>query len=139
MMNLSELSVGAADVEPAPALLITLPIVLIALLRFSAFSVHLSRARDGSSTWYFRFSPKAVLQVRDEGDWRWRQGTERWRRLIAPFLVRAEALLADGEADCSSASNGEGGERPGWAECPTGRLCASRNGGRAPAIDGVRR
>jgi hypothetical protein len=36
--------------------LVTLPIVRIMLLRFSAFSVHLFRARDGSSTWYFRFS-----------------------------------------------------------------------------------
>jgi hypothetical protein len=95
---------AAADAAAAPSPLITLPIVLIALLRFSEFSVHLFRARDGSSTWYFRFSPKAVLQVRDDGEWRWRQGTERWRREIAPFLARAEALVAasgdrDGLAD----------------------------------------
>jgi hypothetical protein len=135
-MNLSELSADRAGGEPAP--LITLPIVLIALLRFSAFSVHLSRARDGSSTWYFRFSPKAVLQVRDEGDWRWRQGTERWRRLIAPFLVRAEALLATAcDADRSSGSNVDGAERPGSAERPTGSLTTPRTRGRAPAIDGV--
>jgi hypothetical protein len=86
-------------VAPATAPLVTLPIVLIALLKFSEFGVHLFKARDGSSTWYFRFSPRAVLQVRDDGDWCWRQGTRRWRREIAPFLARAEALLAEGGED----------------------------------------
>jgi hypothetical protein len=94
MTSLRGTPVGPQGAHPAAWPLITLPIVLIALLKFSQFSVHLSRARDGSSTWYFRFSPKAVLQVRDDGDWRWRQGTEPWRRQIAPFLARAEALLA---------------------------------------------
>lgn len=84
---------------PAAPPLVTLPIVLIALLRFSQFGVHLFKARDGSSTWYFRFSPRAVLQVRDDGEWCWRQGTARWRREIAPFLARAEALLAEGADD----------------------------------------
>jgi hypothetical protein len=78
--------------------LITLPILLIALLKFGAFSVHLYRPGDGWSTWHFRFSPKAVLEVSDAGDWRWRQGGERWQRRIAPFLALAEALLA-GEHD----------------------------------------
>lgn len=86
-------------VLPAAPPLVTLPIVLIALLKFSEFGVHLFKARDGSSTWYFRFSPKAVLQVRDDGDWCWREGSERWRREIAPFLARAEALLAEGADD----------------------------------------
>ena len=80
---------------PAAPPLVTLPIVLIALLKFSEFGVHLHKARDGSSAWYFRFSPKAVLQVREDGDWCWRQGSERWRREIAPFLTHAEALLAE--------------------------------------------
>jgi hypothetical protein len=101
--RLEKASVGPGCFGPAAAPLVTLPIVLIALLRFSEFSVHLFRARDGSSTWYFRFSPKALLQVRDDGDWRWRQGTERWRREIAPFLVRAEALLAEGGDDSGPA------------------------------------
>jgi hypothetical protein len=70
-----------------------LPIVLIALLRFNAFGVHLFRARDGSCAWYFRFSPKALLEVREDGAWRWRQGTDRWRQQIEPFIARAEAML----------------------------------------------
>jgi hypothetical protein len=75
--------------------LVTLPIVLIALLKFSEFGVHLFKARDGSSNWYFRFSPKAILQVHEDGGWCWREGSGRWRREIAPFLAHAEALLAD--------------------------------------------
>jgi len=74
--------------------LITLPIVLIALLKFQDFGVQLNRARDGSSTWYFRFSPTAVLEVRDDGEWSWRRGSIAWRARIAPFLVRAEAVLS---------------------------------------------
>jgi hypothetical protein len=90
---------GMSSAQPPPAQpaaqpLITFPIMLIAVLKFSAFSVHLHKARDGSSSWYFRFSPKALLQVSDEGDWRWRQGGERWRQQIGPFLARAETLLA---------------------------------------------
>jgi hypothetical protein len=81
---------------PAAPPLVTLPIVLIALLKFGQFGVHLFKARDGSSTWYFRFSPRAVLQVRDDGDWCWQQATARWRREIEPYLARAEALLAEG-------------------------------------------
>ena len=81
-------------VLPTVPPLVTLPIVLIALLKFSEFGVHLCKARDGSSTWYFRFSPRTVLQVREDGDWCWRQGSERWRREIAPFIASAEALLA---------------------------------------------
>ena len=99
MIGLREAFVRCERVWPAASPLVTLPIVLIALLKFSQFAVHLSRARDGSSTWYFRFSPRAVLEVRDDGDWCWRQGTARWRREIAPFLARAEALLADGGDD----------------------------------------
>jgi hypothetical protein len=99
MVGLREVFVRRKRVLPAAPPLVTLPIVLIALLKFSEFGVHLFKARDGSSTWYFRFSPKAVLQVRDDGDWCWRQGTERWRREIAPFLARAEALLAEGGDD----------------------------------------
>lgn len=96
MIALRELFVRPERAYPAAPPLVTLPIVLIALLKFSQFGVHLFKARDGSSTWYFRFSPRAVLQVRDDGDWCWRQGTARWRREIAPFLARAEALLAEG-------------------------------------------
>src|SRR3984885_10829720 len=99
MVDLRTVAVRRERLLPAAAPLVTLPIVLIALLKFSEFGVHLFKARDGSSTWYFRFSPKAVLQVRDDGDWCWRQGTERWRREIAPFLARAEALLAEGDDD----------------------------------------
>src|SRR5271170_5834977 len=95
MGGLREVSVERVRTLMLSAPLITLPIVLIGLLKFSEFGVHLLKARDGSSTWYFRFSPKAVLQVGDDGDWRWRQGTKRWRREIAPFLARAEALLAE--------------------------------------------
>jgi hypothetical protein len=99
MAGLQEVIVRRERVLPAGPPLVTLPIVLIALLKFSQFAVHLSTARDGSSSWYFRFSPRAVLQVRDDGDWCWRQGTARWRREIAPFLARAEALLAEGGDD----------------------------------------
>jgi hypothetical protein len=99
MVGSREVFVRRERVLPTAPPLITLPIVLIALLKFSEFGVHLFKARDGSSTWYFRFSPKAVLQVRDDGDWCWRQGTERWRREIAPFLARAEALVAEGGDD----------------------------------------
>src|SRR5271156_1913815 len=99
MVGLRELLARRERAPPAAAPLVTLPIALIALLRFSEFGVHLAKARDGSSTWYFRFSPRAVLQVRDDGDWCWRQGTQRWRREIAPFLARAEALLAEGGDD----------------------------------------
>ena len=99
MVGLREVLARGERFLPAAPPLVTLPIVLIALLRFGEFAVHLSKARDGSSTWYFRFSPRAVLQVRDDGDWCWRQGTARWRREIAPFLARAEALLAEGADD----------------------------------------
>src|SRR5579871_3922221 len=104
MVGLQELLARGERLAPAAAPLVTLPIVLIALLKFSEFGVHLSRARDGSSTWYFRFSPRAVLQVRDDGEWCWRQGTGRWRREIAPFLARAEALLNTGDLEPPCAS-----------------------------------
>jgi hypothetical protein len=106
---------------PAAPPLVTLPIVLIALLKFGQFGVHLFKARDGSSTWYFRFSPRAVLQVRDDGDWCWRQGTARWRREIAPFLARAEALLAEGGDQSGIAEariDGGGSGDPPWASTP---------------------
>src|SRR5882757_633641 len=74
MVGLRVVSVRRERMLPAAPPLVTLPIVLIALLMFSEFAVHLFKARDGSSTWYFRFSPKAVLQVRDDGDWCWREG-----------------------------------------------------------------
>ena len=99
MVGLREALARRERLLPAASPLFTLPTVLIALLRFSEFGVHLFKARDGSSTWYFRFSPKAVLEVRDDGDWCWRQGTARWRREIAPFLARAQALLAQGGVD----------------------------------------
>jgi hypothetical protein len=95
MAGLPERVVRPGRVLPAVPPLVTLPIVLIALLKFGEFGVHLFKARDGSSTWYFRFSPKAVLQVRDDGDWCWREGSKRWRREIAPFIARAEALLSE--------------------------------------------
>jgi hypothetical protein len=95
-----------------------LPIALMALLKFSEFAVHLAKARDGSSTWYFRFSPRAVLQVRDDGDWCWRQATERWRREIAPFLARAEALLQEGDGDGSLAEGRIGGKENGGLSLP---------------------
>jgi len=82
------------DVEAKPAPPLTsLPIILIALLRFSRFGVQLHRARDGSSLWFFRFSPVTVLEVSDDGAWSWRKGPLRWRRQIAPFIARAEAML----------------------------------------------
>jgi len=74
---------------------ITLPIILVALLRFGDIGVQLHRARGGSSTWYFRFSLGGVLEVRDDGHWSWRKGSERWRRQIAPFIARAEAMLQE--------------------------------------------
>ncbi len=107
-------------VAPTGPPLVTLPIVLIALLKFSQFAVHLSRARDGSSIWYFRFSPRAVLQVREDGDWCWRQGTQRWRREIAPFLARAEALLAE-RADDGGFAGIAALSRP--SECPLRARC----------------
>ena len=111
MVGSREVFVRRERVLPAAPPLVTLPIVLIALLKFSEFGVHLFKARDGSSTWYFRFSPKAVLQVRDDGGWCWREGSERWRREIAPFLARAEALLAEGGDDGSLAeARIDGGE-----------------------------
>jgi hypothetical protein len=111
MIGLQEVLVRPGRVLPA-APLVTLPIVLIALLKFSEFGVHLFKARDGSSIWYFRFSPKAVLQVGDDGDWCWRRGTERWRREIAPFLARAEALLeAAGDAGGLAEAGIDGGGR----------------------------
>jgi len=78
-----------------PPELITLPIMLVALLRFSDIGVQLHRARGGSSIWRFRFSPGGVLEVGDDGHWLWRRGSERWRRQIAPFLTRAEAMLQE--------------------------------------------
>ena len=99
MVGLPAVFVRRERVSPAALPFVTLPIVLIALLRFSEFGVHLFKARDGSSTWYFRFSPRAVLQVRDDGDWCWREGSGRWRREIAPVLARAEALLAEGPVE----------------------------------------
>jgi hypothetical protein len=95
MLERRDTRIGPKSPRPAGAPLITMPVALIALLRCSQFSVHLSRARDGSSVWYFRFSPKAVLQVSDGGEWRWRQGTERWRAQIAPFLALAEEFVAE--------------------------------------------
>ena len=117
MVGLREVVARRKRVLPAAPPLVTLPIVLIALLRFGEFAVHLSKARDGSSTWYFRFSPRAVLQVRDDGDWCWRQGTARWRREIAPFLARAEALLAEkGDDDCRLEPELDAAtRRVGWA------------------------
>jgi hypothetical protein len=99
VVGLREAIARRERVLPAAPPLVTLPIALIALLKFSEFGVHLFKARDGSSTWFFRFSPRAILQVRDDGDWCWREGSERWRREIAPFLARAEALLAEGGDD----------------------------------------
>jgi hypothetical protein len=106
MVVLRELFVRYERLSPAAPPLVTLPVALIALLKFSEFGVHLFKARDGSSTWYFRFSPKALLQVRDDGDWCWREGSERWRREIAPFLARAEALLVEGGDDGGLAEAG---------------------------------
>jgi hypothetical protein len=106
VVSLREAIARGERLAPAAPPLVTLPIVLIALLKFSEFGVHLFKARDGSSTWYFRFSPRAVLQVRDDGDWCWRQGTKRMQREIAPFLARAEALLAEGGDDGGLAETG---------------------------------
>ena len=110
MVGLREAIARRERILPAAPPLVTLPIVLIALLKFSEFSVHLFKARDGSSSWYFRFSRKAVLQVRDDGAWCWQEGSERWRREIAPFLARGEALLAEGGDDGAEAGiDGAGG------------------------------
>jgi hypothetical protein len=75
--------------------LITLPVMLISLLRFSDIGVQTHRARGGSGAWYFRFTPGNLLEVGDDGHWMWRRGSERWRRRIAPFLVRAEVMLRE--------------------------------------------
>src|SRR5579863_7684828 len=83
------------DAVPPPASLITLPVVLISLLKFSQFGVRVNKALDGSTTWYFRFSPRAILQVHEDGAWSWTKGPEMWRRRIDPILARAEALMAD--------------------------------------------
>ena len=111
MVGFREAFTSREHVLPAAPPLVTLPVVLIALLRFGRFGVHLSKARDGSSTWYFRFSPRVVLQVRDDGDWCWRQGTARWRREIAPFLARAEALLAEAGDDADGLAEARIGNR----------------------------
>ncbi len=87
--------------QPA-AQLITLPIVLLALLKFSQFNIHLNRSRDDPNTWYFRFSPRTVLMVSDDGQWSWGRGPQHWRREIAPFLARAIAMLEDVRTDFSS-------------------------------------
>ena len=87
--------IGDGESPAPPAPLITLPIVLIALLKFSNFGVRLNKARNGASTWYFRFHPTALLEVREDGAWCWRKGSPHWRRQIEPFLARAEALLAE--------------------------------------------
>lgn len=94
---MANLRVVVADAEPAApqAPLITLPIVLIALLKFSNFGVRLNKARNGASIWYFRFHPSALLEVREDGAWCWRKGSPYWRRQIEPFLLRAETLLAE--------------------------------------------
>ena len=114
MVGLREAIARRERILPAAPPLVTLPIVLIALLKFSEFSVHLFKARDGSSSWYFRFSRKAVLQVRDDGAWCWQEGSERWRREIAPFLARGEALLAEGGDDGAVAGiERRGGLAPG--------------------------
>ncbi len=97
--------------------LITLPVLLIALLRFSDIGVQLHRARGGSSIWYFRFTPGGVLEVGDDGHWVWRRGSDRWRRQIAPFLVRAEAMLRETGRDALSAG--------GLAIAPPGRTAAT--------------
>ena len=83
-----------AEAPPPASALITLPIVLIALLKFENFGVQLNRARDGSSTWFFRFAPRAVLEMRDDGAWCWQRGSGPWRARIEPFVARAEAMLA---------------------------------------------
>jgi len=106
MVDLRTVAVRRERLLPAAAPLVTLPIVLIALLKFSEFGVHLFKARDGSSTWYFRFSPKAVLQVRDDGDWCWRQGTERWRREIAPVLPAPRRCWRRGRSSFVAAVRG---------------------------------
>lgn len=89
-------SVNTKRMEAAasPAPLLILPIVLISLLKFTEFSVSLHRARVGTSTWYFRFSPRAILRVREDGTWSWSIAPEQWRRRIEPIIARAEAMLA---------------------------------------------
>jgi len=94
-MAINWVRVEQIDAVAQPTSLITLPIVLIALLRFTEFNVQLYKARDGSSTWFFRFSPRAVLEVREDGAWSWTKGTAEWRRRIEPILARAEAMLAE--------------------------------------------
>jgi hypothetical protein len=110
MVGLVGKSGGPPGRERAHAPLITLPIALIALLRFEAFNVHLSRAGGGSSVWYFRFSPKAILQVNDDGAWCWRLGNERWRLKLAPMLARAEALSSRWASAAALAGDCAGGD-----------------------------
>ncbi len=93
-MAINWVRVEQIDAVAQPTSLITLPIVLIALLRFTEFNVQLYKARDGSSTWFFRFSPRAVLQVREDGAWSWTKGTAEWRRRIEPIVANAEAMVA---------------------------------------------
>lgn len=56
MVGLREVFVRRERVLPAAPPLVTLPIVLIALLKFSEFGVHLQGA-GWIEHWYLRFSP----------------------------------------------------------------------------------
>jgi hypothetical protein len=74
--------------------LITLPVALMALLRFTDIDVALFRARGGEKVWHFRFSPGALLKVSDDGVWRWQCAPAKWRATIEPYIRRAEAIVA---------------------------------------------
>jgi hypothetical protein len=91
---LADVRVEADRVVMPMDLTMTLPIVMITLLRLSDFSVQLFKARDGASAWFFRFGPRNILRVQDDGEWAWVRGSQRCRRRIAPVVARAEAILA---------------------------------------------
>jgi hypothetical protein len=81
---------GLSNAEP----LITLPVALMALLRFTDMDVALFRARGGEKAWHFRFSPGALLKVSDDGSWRWQCAPAKWRARIEPYIRRAEIIVA---------------------------------------------
>lgn len=69
---------------------LTLPVVLVALLRAHSFNVTLYRNRMRGDLWWFRFHHRSVLQMGDDGAWR-------WHRRLGPQCDRVEALIEEAE------------------------------------------
>jgi hypothetical protein len=84
---------GLAGASEPP--FISVPIVLVALLRLSRFSVTLSHDGEGGACWRFRFSPDDLLEVRDDGHWHWECNTDAGLRAkVETIVAEAQALLA---------------------------------------------